>query len=47
MPEAHLLLPFVLATAIFAVVPGPGMLYAAARTLASGRGADRRPILTL
>jgi threonine/homoserine/homoserine lactone efflux protein len=39
VPEAHLLLPFVLATAIFAVVPGPGMLYAAAQTLASGRGA--------
>ena len=39
MAEAHLLLPFVLATGIVAIVPGPGMLYAAAQTLASGRRA--------
>lgn len=39
MPSADLLLPFFLASAIFAFVPGPGMLYAAAQTLALGRRA--------
>lgn len=39
MPSADLLIPFLLASAAFACVPGPGMLYAAARTLASGRRA--------
>jgi threonine/homoserine/homoserine lactone efflux protein len=39
MPSADLLLPFFLSSAIFACAPGPGMLYAAARTLASGRSA--------
>ena len=37
MPSADLLIPFFLASAVFACVPGPGMLYAAAQTLASGR----------
>src|SRR3546814_8095703 len=37
MPSADLLIPFFLASAVFACVPGPSMLYAAARTLASGR----------
>ena len=37
MPPADLLLPFFIASAIFACVPGPGMLYAAAQTMASGR----------
>lgn len=39
MPSAELLIPFFLASAVFACVPGPGMLYAAAQTLASGRKA--------
>lgn len=37
MPSADLLIPFFLASAVFACVPGPSMFYAAARTLASGR----------
>jgi threonine/homoserine/homoserine lactone efflux protein len=39
VPSAELLIPFFLASAIFACVPGPGMLYAAAQTMASGRRA--------
>jgi len=39
MPSADLLIPFFVASAVFACVPGPGMLYAAAQTLASGRKA--------
>jgi threonine/homoserine/homoserine lactone efflux protein len=39
MPSADLLIPFFLASAVFACVPGPGMFYAAAQTLASGRRA--------
>lgn len=39
MPPADLLIPFFLASAFFACVPGPGMLYAAAQTLAAGRRA--------
>lgn len=39
MPSADLLIPFFLASAVFACVPGPGMLYAAAQTLAAGRQA--------
>lgn len=39
MPSIELLLPFILATAVFACVPGPGMLYAAAQTVARGRRA--------
>lgn len=39
MPSTDLLIPFFLASAVFACVPGPGMFYAAARTLASGRKA--------
>lgn len=37
MPAPDLLLAFFLASAIFAFVPGPSMVYAAARTLISGR----------
>ncbi|MEQ8860666.1 MAG: LysE family translocator [Pseudomonadales bacterium] len=37
MPSADLLLAFLAATAVFAYVPGPSMLYAAAQTLARGR----------
>ena len=39
MPSAELLIPFFVASAIFACVPGPGMFYAAAQTLALGRRA--------
>ncbi len=39
MPPLDALLPFFLATAIFACIPGPGMFYAAAQTMARGRQA--------
>ena len=39
MPPFELLLPFFIASAVFACAPGPGMLYAAAQTLAHGRRA--------
>jgi threonine/homoserine/homoserine lactone efflux protein len=39
MPSAEVLIPFFLASAVFACVPGPGMFYAAAQTLALGRQA--------
>jgi len=37
MPSTELLLAFAAATLIFAYMPGPAMLYAAAQTLAKGR----------
>ena len=37
MPSSDLLLSFFLASMIFACVPGPGMFYAAAQTMALGR----------
>jgi threonine/homoserine/homoserine lactone efflux protein len=39
MPSLELLVPFFVASAIFACVPGPGMFYAAAQTIAQGRRA--------
>ena len=39
MPPAELLLAFLAATAVFAWMPGPAMLYAAAQTMARGRRA--------
>lgn len=39
MPSFDLLIPFFVATAVFACVPGPGMLYAAVQTVARGRRA--------
>jgi threonine/homoserine/homoserine lactone efflux protein len=39
MPPAHLLWPYLLATLIFAAIPGPGILYTAAQTLARGQRA--------
>ena len=45
MPSAELLIPFFVASAIFACVPGPGMFYAAAQTLAAGRKAGWRSAL--
>src|SRR6185437_15440234 len=37
MPSTDHLLAFLLATLIFAAIPGPGILYTAAQTLARGR----------
>ncbi|MFH1806414.1 MAG: LysE family translocator [Pseudomonadota bacterium] len=37
MPSTELLLAFLATTAIFAYIPGPAMLYAAAQTVARGR----------
>lgn len=37
MPSHELLIAFAVTTAIFAYIPGPAMLYAAARTVAGGR----------
>lgn len=37
MPGYELLLPFLLAALVFAYMPGPALLYSAARTLAGGR----------
>lgn len=37
MPSSELFVAFLVTTAIFAFIPGPAMLYAAARTLAGGR----------
>jgi len=39
MPADEFLIPFFIATAIFACLPGPGMFYAAAQTIARGRRA--------
>lgn len=39
MPPIELLIPFFVTTALFAYIPGPAMLYAAAQTLSGGRGA--------
>ncbi|KKX28104.1 LysE family translocator [Rhizobium sp. LC145] len=39
MPSIELLLAFLATTAVFAYIPGPAMLYAAAQTLARGRWA--------
>lgn len=37
MPSIELLIPFIVTTALFAFIPGPAMLYAAAQTVARGR----------
>lgn len=37
MPSSDLLIAFFTAAAIFAFIPGPGLLYAAAQTMAGGR----------
>lgn len=39
MPSLDYLLPFIAATAVFAYMPGPAMLYTAAQTLTRGRTA--------
>ncbi|MEM6709476.1 MAG: LysE family translocator [Pseudomonadota bacterium] len=47
MADAETLLSFFLATALFAYVPGPGMLYTTAQTLARGRRAGLMAVLGL
>ncbi|MEM6665415.1 MAG: LysE family transporter, partial [Pseudomonadota bacterium] len=47
MPSLETLLPFLLAAAVFAFVPGPGLLYTAARTIAHGRGGGFRAAIGL
>ena len=37
MPPIELLIAFIATTAVFACIPGPAMLYAAAQTIARGR----------
>ncbi len=37
MPSTELLIAFLATTAVFAYIPGPAMLYAAAQTIARGR----------
>lgn len=37
MPNTDLLIAFIIATAVFAYMPGPSTLYAAAQTIANGR----------
>ncbi|TQV81852.1 LysE family translocator [Denitrobaculum tricleocarpae] len=39
MPSLELLLPFLLATAVFAFIPGPGMFYMSIQTMVRGRQA--------
>ncbi|MFQ6186314.1 LysE family translocator [Sinorhizobium meliloti] len=45
MPTVDVLLAFVVTTAVFAFIPGPAMLYAAARTMAGGREAGLMAVL--
>ncbi|MCD2174121.1 LysE family translocator [Rhizobium sp. C4] len=45
MPAIDILIAFVLTTAAFAFIPGPAMLYAAARTMAGGRKAGLMAVL--
>jgi threonine/homoserine/homoserine lactone efflux protein len=47
MPPFDVLLAFVVTTALFALLPGPSMLYAAARTMAGGRQAGLMAALGL
>lgn len=45
MPSLDVLLAFAATTALFAFIPGPAMLYAAARTMAGGRKAGFMAVL--
>ncbi|MDX3976974.1 LysE family translocator [Shinella sp.] len=47
MPSLDVLLAFAVTTAIFAFIPGPAMLYAAARTMAGGRKAGLMAVFGL
>lgn len=44
-PTIDVLLAFAVTTALFAFIPGPAMLYAAARTMAGGRRAGLMAVL--
>lgn len=45
MPAIEILLAFMVTTAVFAFIPGPAMLYAAARTMAGGRRSGLMAVL--
>lgn len=45
MPSTELLIAFLATTAIFAYIPGPAMLYAAAQTMAGGRRSGMMAVL--
>lgn len=45
MPTIDVLIAFAVTTALFAFIPGPAMLYAAARTMAGGRRAGFMAVL--
>lgn len=45
MPTLEVLLAFAITTTLFAFIPGPAMLYAAARTMAGGRRAGLMAVL--
>ena len=45
MPSFELLTAFFITTALFAYIPGPAMLYAAAQTMARGRFAGLMAVL--
>lgn len=45
MPASDLLVPFLAATVIFALMPGPAILYTAAQTMARGRSGGVRAAL--
>ena len=45
MPSTELLIAFLATTAIFAYIPGPAMLYAAAQTMAGGRRSGLMAVL--
>ncbi len=47
MPSFDILLAFLVTTALFSLLPGPSMLYAAARTMAGGRQAGLMAALGL
>ncbi|KQT86104.1 LysE family translocator [Aurantimonas sp. Leaf443] len=45
MPSIEILLAFLATTAVFAFIPGPAMLYAAAQTMAGGRRSGAMAVL--
>jgi threonine/homoserine/homoserine lactone efflux protein len=45
MPDWNILFAFLVTTSIFAFIPGPAMLYVAARTIAAGRNAGMMAVL--
>ncbi|MBD8649919.1 LysE family translocator [Rhizobium sp. CFBP 13726] len=45
MPDWNILFAFLVTTSVFAFIPGPAMLYVAARTIAAGRTAGMMAVL--